>query len=51
MLWATCSGIACFSEFNAFYAMPGIGRPGIGDVRQTVDTREKTVMGLYDNFR
>jgi len=31
--------------------MPGIGRPGIGDVRQTVDSRERIVMGLYDNFR
>jgi len=31
--------------------MPGIGCPGIGDVRQTVDSREKMVMGLYDNFR
>jgi len=49
MLWASRSGIACFSEFSAF--MPGIGRLGIGDVRQTVDTRERIVMGLYDNFR
>ena len=31
--------------------MQGIGCPGIGDVRQTVDSRESIVMGLYDNFR
>jgi len=31
--------------------MPGIGQPGIGDVRQTVDARERIVMELYDNFR
>jgi len=45
MLWASRSGIACFfSEFSAFM-------PGIGDVRQTVDSRERILMGLYDNFR
>ena len=30
--------------------MLGIGRPGIGDVRQSVDARERIVNELYDNF-
>jgi len=30
--------------------MRGIGCPGIGDVRQTVDSRERIVMELYDNL-
>ena len=29
--------------------MPGIGRPG--DVMQTADSRERIVLGLFDNFR
>jgi len=40
---------SAISVFSAF--IPGIGWPGIGDVRQTVDLRERIVMEPYDNFR
>ena len=41
--------LAILSDFSAF--IPGIGWPDIGDVRQTVDLRERFSDGTLRQFR
>jgi len=42
--------LAVLTDFSAFY-IPGMSRPDIGNVRQTVDLRERFSDGTLRQFR